>query len=397
MIETKHHTCIMKIISGSMNSQELMINIDKNLIIVGQQTKYKTEIDENGFTTYYIPSEHTQCEFSIVSHDESSNSLAINFQQDGKSRHFTVTLQEILLIDTFPIAIKLLNTEWNHPERATKPLPSQSLSPTEHNSIAIKQKPKFNQKWLFAFLLLFVVVFILFVEFQNNPKNNTEKQIKNIDNILKGSSSSIIYTQNKNGEILILVKSQRDEDWSRQILLKSDYQEKYTIRKINTLEKEIEDKLIDTVPNLLKVDIRNPCQPVIRVVKNPLPNNDDKNINRILSNYFSCYNQSQLVQIPLEELIKKAELGLTESNVKWQRITKGNYVIFVIRDSLNDKQTLSLISFTNSFSQKWGTKQIQFSVSLANNELAGKSFITHTNGITLLGNNHWLFNSNQPN
>nr|WP_272521997.1 PrgH/EprH family type III secretion apparatus protein [Providencia sp. PROV202] len=387
----------MKIISGSMNSQELMINIDKNLIIVGQQTKYKTEIDENGFTTYYIPSEHTQCEFSIVSHDESSNSLAINFQQDGKSRHFTVTLQEILLIDTFPIAIKLLNTEWNHPERATKPLPSQSLSPTEHNSIAIKQKPKFNQKWLFAFLLLFVVVFILFVEFQNNPKNNTEKQIKNIDNILKGSSSSIIYTQNKNGEILILVKSQRDEDWSRQILLKSDYQEKYTIRKINTLEKEIEDKLIDTVPNLLKVDIRNPCQPVIRVVKNPLPNNDDKNINRILSNYFSCYNQSQLVQIPLEELIKKAELGLTESNVKWQRITKGNYVIFVIRDSLNDKQTLSLISFTNSFSQKWGTKQIQFSVSLANNELAGKSFITHTNGITLLGNNHWLFNSNQPN
>ncbi|WP_323086989.1 PrgH/EprH family type III secretion apparatus protein, partial [Providencia alcalifaciens] len=140
-------------------------------------------------------------------------------------------------------------------------------------------------------------------------------------------------------------------------------------------------------PNLLKVDISNPCQPVIRVVKNPLPNNDDRNINRILSNYFSCYNQSQLVQVPLEELIKKAELGLAESNVKWQRITKGNYVIFVIRDSLNDKQTLSLISFTNSFSQKWGTKQIQFSVSLANNELAGKSFITHTNGITLLGNN----------
>jgi hypothetical protein len=387
----------MKIISGSMNNQELMINIDKNIIIVGQHTKYKTEIDENGFTTYYIPSEHTQCEFSIVSNDESNNNLAINLKQDGKSRHLTVTLQEILLIDTFPIAIKPLNTEWNYSKKHQKPLPSQSLPFSKQSPIAIKQKPTSNKKYFFVFLLLFAVIFILFVGFQNNPKNNAEKQIKNIDNILKGSYYPITYTQNKKGEVLILVKSQRDEDWSRQVLLKSDYQAKYTIKNINSLEKEIEDKLIDTIPNLLKVDISNPCYPIIRVVKNPLPNNDDKNIYRILSNYFSCYNQSQLVQVPLEELIKKAELGLTESNVKWQRITKGNYVIFVIRDSLNDKQTLSLISFTNSFSQKWGTKQIQFSVSLSNNELAGKSFITNSNGITLLGNNHWLFNSIRPN
>ncbi|WP_323086932.1 PrgH/EprH family type III secretion apparatus protein, partial [Providencia alcalifaciens] len=175
--------------------------------------KYQTEIDENGFTTYYIPSEHTQCEFSIVSHDEHSNNLAINLTQDGKSRHLTVTLQEILLIDTFPIVIKLLNTEWNYPEKAPNQLPSQSRPFTEHNSIAIKQKPKFNKKWFFVFLLLFVVVFILFVEFQSNPKNNAEKQIKNIDNILKGSYYPIIYTQNKKGEILVLVKSQRDEDW----------------------------------------------------------------------------------------------------------------------------------------------------------------------------------------
>ncbi|MTC69495.1 type III secretion system protein PrgH [Providencia sp. wls1914] len=397
MIETKHHTCIMKIISGSMNSQELVINIDKNIIIVGQHTKYKTEIDENGFTTYYIPSEHTQCEFSIVSNDESNNNLAINLKQDGKNRHLTATLQEILLIDTFPIAIKPLNTEWNYSKKDQRPLPSQSLPFAKKSPIAIKQKLTFNKKYFFVFLLLFAVIFILFVEFQNNPKNNAEKQIKNIDNILKGSYYPITYTQNKKGEVLILVKSQRDEDWSRQVLLKSDYQAKYTIKNINSLEQEIEDKLIDTIPNLLKIDISNPCQPIIRVVKSPLPNNDDKNIYRILSNYFSCYKQSQLVQVPLEELIKKAELGLTESNVKWQRITKGNYVIFVIRDSLNDKQTLSLISFTNSFSQKWGTKQIQFSVSLSNNELAGKSFITNSNGITLLGNNHWLFNSIRPN
>ncbi|WP_322741041.1 PrgH/EprH family type III secretion apparatus protein [Providencia heimbachae] len=36
---------------------------------------------------------------------------------------------------------------------------------------------------------------------------------------------------------------------------------------------------------------------------------------------------------------------------------------------------------------------MQFSISLENNVLAGKSFITNASGYVLLGNNHWLFNS----
>ncbi|MBQ0308363.1 PrgH/EprH family type III secretion apparatus protein, partial [Providencia rettgeri] len=87
--------------------------------------------------------------------------------------------------------------------------------------------------------------------------------------------------------------------------------------------------------------------------------------------------------------------GLTESNVQWHKITENNKTIFVIKDSLNDKQTTSLITFVSSFYQQWGERQIQFSISLANNELTGKSFITKSNGYILLGNNHWLFNSNR--
>ncbi|CAG9406732.1 PrgH/EprH family type III secretion apparatus protein [Providencia alcalifaciens] len=397
MIEPKLHTCIIKIISGPMSGQELMINIDKNIIITDRNISYKTEIDENGFTTYYIPSEKEKCEFSILSNQESNNGLTIHLTQENSTQVFPITFQDILLIDRFPFIIKKLNDEWKTHHAVRDPNEIPVIHPENHSDYIKRYKVTFNKKWLILILLFLTIILSITFAFQINPKNDAEKRIQSIDNILKGSQHPIIYTQGKNGKTLILVRTQRDADWSQQILLKKNHPENYTILKIKKLEEEIEEKLIDTVPNLLKVDIENPCQPIIRVIKSPLPNSNEKNINQLLSTYFHCYKQSKIVETPFNELIKKSELGLAESNVKWQKITKDNKVIFVIRDSLNDKQTLSLISFTNSFSQKWGTKQIQFSVSLANNELAGKSFITHTNGITLLGNNHWLFNSNQPN
>ncbi len=43
-----------KIASGPMTGQELMINTDNNLIIIGDSLDYKTDINDDGFTTYQI-------------------------------------------------------------------------------------------------------------------------------------------------------------------------------------------------------------------------------------------------------------------------------------------------------------------------------------------------------
>ncbi|MBO1915915.1 hypothetical protein J4727_04070 [Providencia rettgeri] len=37
-----------------MTGQELMINTDNNLIIIGDSLDYKTDINDDGFTTYQI-------------------------------------------------------------------------------------------------------------------------------------------------------------------------------------------------------------------------------------------------------------------------------------------------------------------------------------------------------
>ena len=399
MSDTNSRTCIIKIASGPMNGQELMINTDNNLIIIDNGLEYKTDINDDGFTTYYIPSDGIACEFSIITDSNNSETgMAIRLNDNGLSTEIPIIFQQLLLADIFPIAIKMQDTDWNSPKKTE----TQYATNIENPLFDVKPKEKklknketsiFNKQTMLVFFFTLLSLFVIYVTFQYIPTQNAEKKVKVLEQILQGGHYPIIVTQGVRNENLILVRTQRDSDWSMQRLVKAKYNEKFSIKIIAKLEHEIEEKLIEIAPDILKVELENPCHPIIRTISNNDLVKDENNINELLSTYFSCYIKSDIKQITFDELLKKSELGLTESNVQWRKITKDNKVIFIVKDSLNDKQTISLINFTNSFYKTWGEHHIQFSVSLVNNELVGKSFVTNANGYILLGNNHWFFNS----
>ncbi|MGO2304732.1 MAG: PrgH/EprH family type III secretion apparatus protein [Providencia sp.] len=397
MNDTNNRACIIKIASGPMNGQELMINTDMNLIIINKDIDYRTDINDEGFTTYYIPSDGSACEFSIITDENNPNEgIAIRLNDNGLSTDIPVILQQLLLADIFPIAIKMQDSTWDSPQNITITENSLLDFKPEEKQSKVQKTSFFNKQTMLVFFFTLLSLFVLFVTFQYIPAQtaeNTQKKTKMLEQILQGNHDSIIVTQGIKNESLILVKTQRDSDWSMQQLVKAKYNEKFSIKIMSKFESEIEEKLIDTIPDILKIELNNPCQPIIRSISNNHLINDEKNIEKILSSYFNCKTKINLKTITFDELLKKAELGLTESNVQWRKITKDNKVIFIVKDSLNDKQTISLINFTNSFYKKWGGHHIQFSVSLVKNELVGKSFVTNANGYILLGNNHWFFNS----
>ncbi len=382
-----------------MTGQELMVNTDNNLIIIGNGLDYKTDINDDGFTTYQIPSNGIACEFSIVTASQSTESgLAIRLNDSGLSTEIPIVLQQLLLADIFPIAIKMQDTDWQSAQTFEDALSSEMENPLPAFKAKIKKSTKekpsiFNKQTMLVFFFTLFSIFITYVTFQYIPEQSAEKKVKTLEHILQGNHDPITVTQSANDESLILVKTQRDADWSMQRLVKAKYNEKFSIKILNKFEQEIENKIIEVFPDTLKVEISNPCIPKITTIdNNKLIEAEDK-LDKLLSSYFSCYIKSEKKQISFGELLQKAELGLTESNVQWHKITKDNKVIFVIKDSLNDNQTASLIKFTNSFYKQWGENYIQFSISLANNNLVGKSFVTNANGYILLGNNHWFFNS----
>ncbi|MEQ4709437.1 PrgH/EprH family type III secretion apparatus protein [Providencia huaxiensis] len=399
MSDTNSQTCIIKIASGPMTGQELMVNTDNNLIIIGDGLEYKTDINDDGFTTYQIPSDGIACEFSIITANQHTESgMAIRLNDNGLSTEIPIILQQLLLADIFPIAIKIQDTDWQSPQTLEDVLISEVKDPLPIIESKIKKSTKekqsfFNKQTMLVFFFTLFSIFIAYVTFQYIPTQSAEKKVKALEYILQGSHYPITVTQSVNNESLIVVKTQRDADWSMQRLVKAKYNEKFSIKIINKLEKEIENKIIEVFPDTLKIDLSNPCNPKITTIANNISTDTEEKIDKLLSSYFHCYIKSEIKQVIFGELLQKAELGLTESNVQWRKITKDNKVIFIIKDSLDDNQTASLINFTNSFYKQWGENHIQFSISLANNTLVGKSFVTNANGYILLGNNHWFLNS----
>lgn len=386
MTDIHNRTYIMKLATGEMCDQEIIINLDANLIIIGEENSYKADISDEGFTTYSIPSNQDPFTFSVISYE---GQIAIDLHTKNHSEIIPINLQQIVLKELFPISIKHIDTPWEEPI-ITEDIIGRAIKAEKPNS-RFKKSP-YDYKVILG-ISLFIFVFISFIYLQYNSEATNDIRNKSIENIISGNHHPVIITEGNKNDILILVKSQRDFDWSMQHLLKSKYRNNFSIKKTDEIEREIERKLSETMPNLLKVEITNPCNPVVKLLSEKISEKEDKFINLIFSNYFQCYKQNEVKFSNIDDLIKKAELGLTESNVKWHRISKNNKTIFVVKDSLNDKQTISLITFVSGFYKQWGERQIQFSISLANNEFAGKSFITNSDGYILLGHNHWLFNS----
>nr|EHZ7765841.1 type III secretion system protein PrgH [Providencia rettgeri]EIJ7168983.1 type III secretion system protein PrgH [Providencia rettgeri] len=267
MSDTNSRTCIVKIASGPMTGQELMVNTDSNLIIIDNGLDYKTDINDDGFTTYSIPSDGTACEFSIITASQHSESgLAIQLNDNGLSTEIPIVFQQLLLADIFPIVIKMQDTEWQSPQipetlqtsEAENPLP---IVKTKVKKPAKQKSSLFNKQTMLVFFLTLFSIFVVYTIFQYIPAQSTEKKVKALEQILQGSQSPIIVTQGTSNESLILVKTQRDSDWSMQRLVKAKYNEKFSIKIVNKLEQEIENKLIEIVPDTLKVELTNPCNP----------------------------------------------------------------------------------------------------------------------------------------
>ncbi|HEC8328004.1 TPA: type III secretion system protein PrgH [Providencia rettgeri] len=387
MTEANNRTYIMKIASGEMCDHEIMINLDANLIIIGEDNDYRQDISDEGFTAYSIPSHQEPFTFSIISHE---GQIAIDLHTKEQSTIIPINLHEVVLRDLFPFCIKQIDTPWENPV-VNSDMSGKAIK-AENQTRRFKKTP-YVKKILIgvSIIALSIISFITIPHYSDDSK---DKKVEAIASVINGNHHPVIINEGINNKFLILVENQRDLDWSKQRLLKSKYRNSFTINKIASFEHEVEEKISEVLPELLKLDIKNPCKPVIKISSGKISEKQKIAINNIFFSYLTCYKESQFKVSNINELIKKSELGLTENNVKWHKINEHNKTVFIIKDSLNDKQTASLITFINSFYQQWGERQIKFSFDLENDKLAGKSFITKINGYILLGNNHWLFNSN---
>ncbi|WP_227719348.1 PrgH/EprH family type III secretion apparatus protein [Yersinia proxima] len=398
MRDTDNRVLIMRIASGPLSGNELMLKAGNHRIVIGPEQSYATETDSDGFTTYYLPGEQGNYELTLACDDDAtSTSEAENIGQwyitlsgDCPDIKQPVIFQEVMLAEQFPVVIKMLNTPWNSEESSALNLQTADVENAVSNVRTSPSTERNLNPVYVAGIMLAVLATVIGWKLINY--NSEARQVKTLETLLHGSSSPLTVTTTGNGQSLVLVRTQRDLDWSTQRLLRERYQEPVVLKKITELEEEIETELGKKLPGLLKVDLTLPCQPVIRWLKGDYPAPDNKLIKQTLTGFLGCPVKNQLESYTATELMHKAEQGLTESNVPWRVNNKSGTSVFIINASLNDKQALSAIDFSKHFTKRYGVRHIQFSISLSTNHLAGKSLVNNPNGYVLLDNNHWYFN-----
>lgn len=400
MEDTDNRVFIMKITTGPLSGNELMLKIGAHRVIISPaETSYRTESNEDGFITHFIPGEEHYYELAIIAnHDEvylsetgSESALHLVLSGDCPRIKQPVIFQEVMLAEHFPVLIKMFDTPWKGVEKnAQIPAPvSEGIDAQTDNSAS--KRFKLNPAYPVAIILLALTTFVGWQVFNYNSE---ARKVRTLESLLQGSSSPLKVATGDNGKNLVLVNTQRDLDWSTQRLLQEHYQEPVTIEKFSTLERELEEQLGSFLPGLLKVDLSLPCKPIIRQLKGDYPPPDNKRIEQVLTHVLSCNQEKlQIERYSSTELFKKAEQGLSGSNVPWQVVNKNSTPVFIINADLNDKQALSAIDFSEGFTKKYGARYIKFSIVLATDRLVGKSFINNPNGYVLLDNNHWYFNS----
>ncbi|EKT60885.1 hypothetical protein OO7_02301 [Providencia sneebia DSM 19967] len=266
MDDINNRIYIMKIASGSMSGQELLLTIDKHLIVIDPTVRFRTKIDDNGYITYYIPSHSAYCKLTIIENDNDSltdnnlkNESTLDLQvNDGvNTTLIPIIFQEIMLADLFPIAFKAVDMPW---ELNVQKLNYEKKFNIKNKLICLITK----RKLIFIITLIIIFIFLgVKIKYQNSQPNKIEA----IRYILNNKYSPII-TLDNNEDLLVLIKSKQEADWIKQNLYKSGFNEKYIIRELNDLEEEIETELSLYMDNIIKVDLSNPYKPVIKAIMN---------------------------------------------------------------------------------------------------------------------------------
>ncbi|MHA0902027.1 PrgH/EprH family type III secretion apparatus protein [Enterobacter ludwigii] len=390
MKESGNSVCIVKITTGPLSGNELLLNVDAHKIIIGSEDDYRTQTDKHGFTTYWLPGEQ-QLEIMIVSDgiervSSEETGFLLKVTGENLALSLPVIWQELMLPEYFPVLLKKPEDAWRG--HALPPTPSAE-APLEDPSLIQPAEGRRKEVYLAGALLLALVITAIW---QGINYNSTEHKIKTLGGLLQDSSSPITVMRGEKGTSLVLVKTQRDADWSTQRLRREQFPDPVIIKKVSTFEEEIEKQIIGQIPGLLKVDLTIPCQPLIRRLKSNGAQPDLKQAAKTINRLLGCSQEVRLVEFSPAELFKQAEQGLLKSNVPWRVINKDGNPVFIVNASLNDKQILSVMEFAKEFNHQWGKRYIQFSISLATDYLAGKSFMNNQQGYILLDHNHWYFN-----
>ncbi|EXF96159.1 type III secretion apparatus protein PrgH [Pseudomonas fluorescens HK44] len=375
--------CVLRILNGPLQGCEFPLNEPRTLFIVAP-------VDVLGKSTcpvsvppdaIFVPLDHGGCNFEVLLEEAVPGGVTVRLlDEPTETRHCLFQRREH--IGDLQIVLRSHDQDWA----------PESLGMQRPPSLVATRRPWTRNtpaKWFGGGLALSVLVASVGVWSLPEPTPETDVRA-----LITGVSAEVEVVNGRDQSIYVLVSSERDAGWSRQVLMRNNLLTGKVLVK-DQERRRLEQLLVDHDPQLAwhSLDLKDPSVPrlLISAQRNVLtPSMQTRLVNALLE--ATPYARDVTVQVQNDTLLATlAQEGLQRLALGFSRVDHDHSVTFAVEGNLRDSELAAARHYIDGFYRQWGDRYVHFAIDLKDDSLKGKSFQTGPLGYIKMTSSSWHF------
>ncbi len=379
--------CVLRILNGPLQGCEFALGQGSTLFVVGA-----VELLGDGALSasvpadaIFVPLEQDGCNFEVLADQAAPDGLPLRLLGDSvEVRH--CAFQARVQIGGLHIALRPDDQPW-----APELLGHGPGTSSEPAHFMRRRVPP--TRWIAGGLAL--VAMVVAIGFWLTPGPVPETDIRAL---ISGASAEVQVLRGRDHSVYVLVSSERDAGWSRQVLTRHSKLDGQVLM-IDQERRRLEQVLVDHDPQLAWhfLDLKDPSVPrlLLSTQRNLLtPGKQAQLLDTLLA--AAPYARDVVVQMQDDRLLADlAQGGLQRLSLAFSRVEHQDSVTFAVEGNLQDAELAAARQYVDDFYRQWGGRYVHFTVELRDDALKGKSFQTGPQGYVKTSPSSWLFSNKQ--
>ncbi|WP_210643619.1 PrgH/EprH family type III secretion apparatus protein [Pseudomonas sp. Tri1] len=379
--------CVLRILNGPLQGCEFALGQGTTLFVVGAldvlgDGALSASVPADAI---FVPLEQGGCNFEVLADQAALDGLPLRLLGDPvEVRH--CAFQARVQVGGLHIALRPEDQSWA-PEvfDLSHGVPSDA-------AVFMPWRGPWT-RWIAGGLALVALITVIGLWSMPGPAPETD-----IRAMITGASAQVQVLRGRDHSVYVLVSSERDAGWSRQVLTRHNTLNGQVLM-IDQERRRLEQVLVDHDPQLAWhfLDLKDPSVPrlLLSAQRNPLtPDKQAQLLDTLLA--AAPYARDVVVQMQDDRLLADlAQGGLQRLSLAFSRFEHQGSVTFAVEGDLQDSELAAARQYVDSFYRQWGDRYVHFAVELKDDALKGKSFQTGPQGYVKTSPSSWLFSNKQ--
>lgn len=377
MQEAATDSCVMRVFNGPMAGCEFFLAAGTTQVMVGSAAEVASVTGQGAGSpqVLFIALDQEACSFEIMVEAPGVHGIRGRRLQASPAPWQQWPMQQQQQIGGLQIAFRLNSQAW-----CLQQAPAASLRWNSGYGSMLRVAGVF----VLCLLLMSVAVWLL-------PDRTVTEQQRSVSVLVDAHVPVLL---GRDQLIYVLVDSQREATWTRQVLMRHQLE---GVALIVTAQEQqrLERKLLAFEPGLAirLLDLSVPKHPVLVLAGEPPEQGLKERLEQHLLR-IAPYAEHLAFRLQDDRFsVEQAVAGLRQMGVPFWREDPSGSVALRIEGSLQDSQLEAVRRFIRGFEQQWGTRFVHFSIVLQDDRLKGLSYQVGEQGYSKPSSTSWQFQS----